>query len=116
MNGQALLQAARTVTLFVVTACAEIGGCYLVWLWLRESRSVALLLPAALSLALFAWLLTLQPFAPGRTYAAYGAVYVVTALVWLSVTGTQKADRFDLAGAALAVAGMAVMLWAPRGR
>lgn len=105
----------RTIGLFFVTACAEIGGCFLVWLWWRENKSAWLLAPAALSLALFAWLLTQQPFAPARTYAAYGAVYVVTSLAWLGVLSTQKVDRFDLLGAALALAGMAVMLWAPRG-
>ena len=106
----------RTLGLFVVTACAEIGGCFLVWLWLRQGKSPLLLLPAAASLALFAWLLTLQPFAPGRTYAAYGAVYVCTSMVWLAVEGSQSPDRFDLLGGLLALAGMGLMLWGPRGR
>jgi len=77
--------AARTVGLFVVTAVAEILGCYLPYLWLRRGQPAWVLFPAAGSLAAFAWLLTLHPAAAGRTYAAYGGVYVATALVWLSL-------------------------------
>lgn len=71
----------RTVGLFVLTALAEILGCYLPYLWLKRNGSAWLLIPAALSLALFAWLLTLHPAAAGRIYAAYGGVYVAVALV-----------------------------------
>jgi small multidrug resistance family-3 protein len=75
----------RTTLLFVLTALAEIVGCYLPYLVLKGGRTPLLLLPAASSLALFAWLLTLHPTAAGRVYAAYGAVYVSVALVWLRV-------------------------------
>ncbi|MGH8224407.1 MAG: YnfA family protein, partial [Woeseiaceae bacterium] len=74
---------AKAVALFGVTAAAEIGGCYLVYLWLRTGKSAWLLVPAAASLALFAFLLTLHPAAAGRTYAAYGCVYVAAAVAWL---------------------------------
>ena len=70
----------KTLGLFAATAVAEIVGCYLPWLWLRQGHSAWLLLPAALSLALFAWLLTLHPQASGRVYAAYGGVYISVAL------------------------------------
>jgi small multidrug resistance family-3 protein len=73
----------QTLLLFVATALAEIVGCWLPWLWLRRDGSTWLLLPAAASLALFAWLLTLHPTASGRIYAAYGGVYVSVALCWL---------------------------------
>ncbi len=73
----------NTLGLFVITAIAEIVGCYLPYLWLKQGKSIWLLLPAALSLALFAWLLSLHPTAAGRVYAAYGGVYVGVALVWL---------------------------------
>ena len=73
----------KTFGLFVLTAAAEIIGCYLPYLWLKKDGSVWLLLPAAISLAAFAWLLTLHPHAAGRVYAAYGGVYVSMALVWL---------------------------------
>ena len=69
-----------TTTLFVATAIAEILGCYLPLLWLKGRAHAWVLLPAALSLALFVWLLTLHPTAAGRVYAAYGGVYVATAL------------------------------------
>ena len=70
----------KTLLLFGVTAVAEILGCYLPWLWLKQGASVWLLLPAALSLAAFVWLLTLHPSASGRIYAAYGGVYISVAL------------------------------------
>ena len=77
----------RTTLLFILTAVAEIFGCYLPYLVLKGGRTPLLLIPAALSLALFAWLLTLHPTAAGRVYAAYGAVYVSVALVWLRLVG-----------------------------
>lgn len=72
-----------TVALFSVTAFAEIVGCYLPLLWWRNGKSSWLLLPAALSLAAFSWLLTLHPAESGRIYAAYGGVYVSVACLWL---------------------------------
>ncbi|WP_411832762.1 YnfA family protein [Pseudoxanthomonas mexicana] len=104
----------KTLLLFIVTAVAEIVGCYLPWLWLRKGGSAWLLLPAAASLALFAWLLTLHPAASGRIYAAYGGVYVATALVWLWAMDGIRPDRWDLLGVALCLAGMAVIMFAPR--
>lgn len=73
----------RISLLFAVTAVAEILGCYLPWLVLKQNKSAWLLIPAALSLALFVWLLTLHPTAAGRIYAAYGGIYIGVALVWL---------------------------------
>ncbi len=106
---------ARTVALFVGTAIAEIVGCYLPYLWLRQGKPAWLLVPAAASLALFAWLLTLHPQAAGRTYAAYGGVYVATALVWLWIVDGHVPDRWDLIGGAVTLAGMAIIAFAPRG-
>jgi small multidrug resistance family-3 protein len=105
----------RTTLLFVLTALAEIIGCYLPWLSLRDGRSPWLLVPAAASLALFAWLLTLHPgSAAGRTYAAYGGVYVATAVFWLWAVDGQRPDRFDLIGAAVCLGGMAIVYFGPR--
>lgn len=104
----------RIAGLFFVTAVAEIVGCYLPWLVLKEGRAAWLLLPAAASLALFAWLLTLHPVAAGRTYAAYGGVYISTALLWLYVIEGIRLTRWDVFGAALALAGMAVIMLQPR--
>ena len=103
-----------TVLLFLITALAEIVGCWLVWSWLRNGGSAWLLLPAAASLALFAWLLTLHPTATGRVYAAYGGVYVSLAIFWLWSVDGVRPTRWDLSGAALCLAGMAVIMFAPR--
>ena len=100
----------RTALLFVLTAVAEIVGCYLPYLWLREGKSPLLLIPAALSLALFAWLLTLHPTAAGRVYAAYGAVYVSVALVWLRVAEGVPLTLRDLVGSVVVLAGMVILM------
>jgi len=104
----------KTLLLFAATAVAEILGCYLPWLWLRQGHSAWLLLPAAASLAAFVWLLTLHPDASGRVYAAYGGVYVAVALVWLWLVDGVQPTRWDLLGAAVALAGMAIIAFAPR--
>src|SRR5437868_1506328 len=103
----------RTVLLFVVTAIAEIAGCYLPYLWLRRQHSPLLIIPAALSLALFAWLLTLHPTGASRTYAAYGGIYVTTALFWLWIVEQQQPDRWDLIDSAVTIANMTIITFAP---
>ena len=103
-----------TFLLFVLTAITEIVGCYLPYLWLRKGGSAWLLLPAAASLALFAWLLTLHPTAAGRVYAAYGGVYVTVAIAWLWWVEAVKPTRWDLLGAGLCLLGMAVIMLSPR--
>jgi small multidrug resistance family-3 protein len=106
----------RTLALFAVTAVAEIAGCYLPYLWLRKAGSPWLLVPGALSLAAFAWLLSLHPsLGAGRTYAAYGGVYVAVALLWMWWIEGAKPDRWDLLGASVALLGMAIIAFAPRG-
>jgi len=104
----------KTVGLFVLTAIAEIVGCYLPYLWLREDKSVWLLIPAAMSLSAFAWLLTLHPTATGRVYAAYGGVYISVALVWLWLVDGEKPTTWDLVGGSVALLGMAIIMFAPR--
>lgn len=105
----------RTTLLFVLTACAEILGCYLPYLWLRHGASPWLLAPGAASLAAFTWLLTLHPELPaGRTYAAYGGVYIATAIAWLWMVDGQRPDRWDAIGAGLCLTGMAVIYFGPR--
>lgn len=100
----------KTALLFIATAIAEIIGCFLPYLWLRKDGSFWLLFPAAASLVLFVWLLTLHPAASGRVYAAYGGVYVATALVWLRVVDGVKLSTLDWAGAAIALCGMAIIV------
>ncbi|MDW3684591.1 YnfA family protein [Cupriavidus sp. CV2] len=104
----------KTFALYLVTACAEILGCYFPYLWLRQGASAWLLVPGALSLALFAWLLSLHPDASGRVYAAYGGIYIAVAIVWLWLVDGVKPSHWDLAGVAVAIAGMAIIVFQPR--
>lgn len=105
----------HTCGLFVVTAVAEIVGCYLPCLWLKKSASPWVLLPAAASLALFAWLLSLHPTAAGRVYAAYGGVYVSVALLWLWLVDGIRPALYDFIGVAVVLFGMSIIMFAPRG-
>ena len=106
----------KTFALFVATALAEIVGCYLPYLWLREGRPAWLLLPAAASLAVFAWLLTLHPTAAGRVYAGYGGVYIMVAILWLWAVDRVQPSLTDLVGAAVSLAGMAIIIMGARAR
>ena len=108
------MEAAKVLALFVVTAIAEIVGCYLPYLWLKRDGSILLMVPAAAALAAFVWLLTLHPHAAGRTYAAYGGIYIVVALAWLFIVQRIVPDRWDLIGGVLTVAGMAIIYFGPR--
>jgi small multidrug resistance family-3 protein len=104
----------KTAGLFVMTAVAEIAGCYLASLWLTHRRSAWLLVPAAVSLALFAWLLTWHPHAAGRVYAAYGGVYISVAILWLWLVDSIRPTAWDLVGSAVALLGMAIIMAGPR--
>lgn len=104
----------KTVVLFLVTAVAEIVGCYLPYLWLKQGMSIWLLFPAALSLALFVWLLTLHPTAAGRIYAAYGGVYVFVAILWLWTVDGIRPTTWDVVGSLVALAGMGIIMFGPR--
>ena len=103
-----------TLTLFVLTAFAEIIGCYLPYLWLKQGKSIWLLVPAAISLAAFAWLLTLHPNAAGRVYAAYGGVYICVAILWLWQVDGIRPTSWDLIGSLVALIGMAIIILAPQ--
>lgn len=105
---------AKTLGLFVLTALAEIVGCYLPYLWLKRGGSTWLLVPAAISLILFSWLLTLHPEAAGRVYAAYGGVYITVALFWLWQVDGIHPTPWDLAGVAVSLIGMGIIMFAPR--
>ncbi|WP_424196561.1 YnfA family protein [Ampullimonas aquatilis] len=104
----------KTLGLFVLTAIAEIVGCYLPYYWLRKDGPIWLLVPAAVSLALFAWLLTLHPDASGRVYAAYGGVYVSVALLWLWLVDGIRPSGWDWLGVGVTLVGMAIILLAPK--
>lgn len=100
----------KTSLLFFATALCEIIGCYLPWLWLKRGATPLLLLPAGLALAMFVWLLTLHPAASGRVYAAYGGVYIFTALLWLRVVEGEKLTAYDWLGAAVVLCGMLIIV------
>ncbi len=104
----------RSGALFVATAIAEIVGCYLPYLWIRKQGSAWLVLPAVISLSLFVWLLTLHPVAAaGRTYAAYGGVYIAVALIWMAWVERVSPDRWDLLGMLVILAGVSIILLSP---
>ena len=91
-----------TALAYIGAALAEIAGCFAFWAWLRMGKSIWWLLPAMASLALFAWLLTLvDTDHAGRTYAAYGGVYITAAIFWLWIIEGARPDRWDLIGAAI---------------
>ena len=101
----------KTTLLFFATALCEIIGCYLPYLWLKKQAPAWVLLPAALSLAVFVWLISLHPQAAARTYAAYGGVYIGVALLWLWQVDGVPLRWSDWLGAALSLAGMMVIMW-----
>ncbi len=103
-----------TLALYIATALTEIMGCYLPYLWLKEGKSAWLLLPAAISLAMFAWLLTLHDTAAGRVYAAYGGVYIGAAIAWLWAVDGVRPTAWDAAGALVALAGMGIIMFQPK--
>jgi small multidrug resistance family-3 protein len=107
-----------TMTSFAVyagAALAEIAGCFAFWAWLRLGKSVWYLAPGLVSLALFAYLLTLVDSASaGRAYAAYGGVYIAASLAWLWAAEGVRPDRWDFIGAAVCLVGAAIILFGPR--
>ena len=103
-----------SVALFVLAGLCEIGGGYLVWLWLREGRSVLLGALGGVILFVYGVVPTLQPAPFGRVYAAYGGVFVVLSLLWGWAVDQVVPDRYDVAGVCLCLAGVAVMMYAPR--
>lgn len=103
----------KILGLFAITAVAEIVGCYLPWLVLKQDKSAWLLLPAAIALAAFSWLLTLHPTAAARTYAAYGGVYIAVALIWLCTVEGIPLTKWDIAGAIVAIIGMSIIMLQP---
>ncbi|MDD1500395.1 YnfA family protein [Agrobacterium sp. CNPSo 3708] len=106
----------KLTLVYAMAALAEIAGCFAFWVWLRMGKSVAWLIPGMVSLAAFAWLLTLVPTeAAGRAYAAYGGIYIAASLLWLWIVERHAPDRWDLAGGVVCLAGASLILFAPRG-
>ncbi len=106
----------RSVLAYVIAAVTEIAGCFSFWAWLRWDKPAWWLVPGMVSLAGFAYCLTLvQVEAAGRTYAAYGGVYIVASLVWLWAVEGTRPDRWDVFGATTCLIGAGIILFGPRG-
>ena len=104
-----------TAAIYIAAAFAEIAGCFAFWAWLKLDRSPRWLIPGMLSLAAFAYLLTLvEVEAAGRAYATYGGVYIAASLAWLWAFEGMRPDRWDVTGAAICLIGAAVILFGPR--
>jgi small multidrug resistance family-3 protein len=108
------MDAVKALGLFIATALAEIVGCYLPYLFLKGGKSAWLLVPAALSPALFAWMLSLHPTAAGRVYAAHGGVYIGVAIVWLWAVDKVTPSASDWLGVAFCFVGMTIIMFGPR--
>ncbi|OAH45830.1 hypothetical protein AX777_04125 [Sphingobium yanoikuyae] len=104
----------QSILVYIAAALAEIAGCFAFWAWLRMDKSMLWLIPGTGSLLLFAWLLTLvDAAAAGRAYAAYGGVYISSALLWLWLVEGVRPDRWDTAGVALSLVGAGIILFGP---
>jgi len=105
-----------TIAIYLLAALAEISGCFAFWAWLKLGKTVWFLLPGIAALIAFAWLLTLAPSdQAGRAFAAYGGVYIAASLAWRWAVEGRAPDQWDFLGAALALVGAGVILFAPRG-
>lgn len=110
-----LTKVLSTFVLVLVTAVMEILGCYFPYLILNQGRSHWLWIPTALALGAFVWLLTLHPAASGRIYAAYGGIYIFTALLWLRYVDQVYLSRWDIMGGAVVLIGAAMIILQPQG-
>ena len=100
--------------LFFVAAIMEIGGGYLVWLWIREKKSIALAFLGAIILFIYGIIPTLQPANFGRVYAAYGGIFIISAVIWGLFVDKKKPDRFEIIGSVTAVTGAVIIFYVPR--
>lgn len=104
-----------TYLIYLAAAMAEIAGCFAFWAWLKLDRSPMWLVPGIMALCLFAWLLTLvEAEHAGRAYAAYGGIYILSALGWLWIAEGVKPDRWDAIGVSVCLVGASIILWGPR--
>lgn len=105
----------RSILLFAAAALAEIGGAYLVWIGIKEDRGALVVALGMLTLGIYGVIAALQPDVNfGRVLAAYGGVFIVGSIAWGMAFDGFRPDRFDLAGAALCLVGIGVIMYAPR--
>ncbi|KMY66884.1 hypothetical protein AAU61_12955 [Desulfocarbo indianensis] len=105
----------KSIGYFILAGLCEIGGGYLVWLWLREGRPILYGLIGGIILVLYGVIPTLQPANFGRVYAAYGGVFIVLSILWGWKIDGVTPDRFDVIGGIIALLGVAVIMYWPRG-
>lgn len=106
----------KTLVWFIIAALAEIMGCFAFWLWLRLGKTAWWLVAGVPCLLVFAWALTkVDASHAGRAYAAYGAIYIFSAVLWGWLVEKQVPDRWDVTGVAICLLGSGVILWGPRG-
>lgn len=103
-----------SLALFFLAALFEIGGGYLVWLWLRENKGVVLGILGGITLAIYGIIPTFQPAHFGRVYAAYGGIFIISSLIWGLVVDKKKPDKYEIIGALISVIGVLIMFYIPR--
>ena len=103
-----------SIALFFVSALLEIGGGYLVWLWLREKRGALLGMIGGLILFIYGVVPTFQPANFGRVYAAYGGIFIVSSILWGLMIDKKKPDRYEIIGAGIVLVGAVVIMYMPR--
>jgi len=109
-----IMPMAKSIVLFVLAGICEIGGGYLVWLWLREGKHWWFALAGGVILFLYGIIPTHQPAHFGRVYAAYGGVFVVLSLLWGWTVDHRKPDAYDVIGALVCLLGVFLIMYAPR--
>ena len=109
-----MIDPAVSIALFFLAALFEIGGGYLIWLWLRENKGIIFGLLGGLTLAIYGIIPTFQPAHFGRVYAAYGGIFIVSSLVWGAFIDKKKPDKYEIIGAMIALVGVLIMFYIPR--
>ena len=106
----------KSIFYFLLAGLFEIGGGYLIWQWLREGKSLCYALAGAIVLILYGIVPTLQPEGNfGKIYAAYGGIFIVMSLLWGWRIDDITPDRYDIIGAAIALIGVGIIMYWPRG-
>ncbi|HHB76043.1 MAG TPA: YnfA family protein [Desulfobulbus sp.] len=108
------MNVAKSLFFFILAGLCEIGGGYLIWLWLREGKSAWLALAGAVILFFYGVIPTLQPANFGRVYAAYGGIFIALSILWGWKIDHVRPDQFDLVGGAISLAGVLVIMYWPR--
>jgi small multidrug resistance family-3 protein len=103
-----------SLALFFLAALFEIGGGYLVWLWLRENKGIVFGLLGGITLAIYGIIPTFQPANFGRVYAAYGGIFIISSLFWGALVDKKKPDKYEIIGAIISLVGVLIMFYIPR--